>query len=239
MSKTVYEESLCVNKSFTSTSTSYRFIHTTSSNFYNDSSLVPIFCNRTSTDVGARKLPSTTHNLDYGVFKLKESSKVKDPVTNCDPLLFLNQEPSKKLSTFSCFQIQMHQTNPCNKYDFKFLNTKNLNLFNSIYHKRISLEGLKKVDFMYYLSKRYNFAPVTEKIFSFFHGKDILAMSMVSKTWHNAVKYSPSAKKKKKSYVKFMRSEKENHGHVERRRLCLPSRRVFGDISNIMRFPLK
>ncbi|CAI6356775.1 unnamed protein product [Macrosiphum euphorbiae] len=239
MFNTVYEESLCVNKSFKSTSTSYRFIHTTSSNFYNDSSLVPIFCNRTSTDLGARQLASATHNLDYGVFKLKDSSKLKDPVTICDPLLSLNQEPSKKLSTLSCFQIQMHQTTPCTKYDLKFLNSKNRYLFNNIYHKRISLEGLKKVDFMYYSSKRYNFAPVTEKIFSFLHGKDILAMSMVSKTWHNAVKYSPSAKKKKKSYVTFMRSEKENHGHAERRRLCLPSRRVLGDISNIMRFPLK
>ncbi|XP_016656487.1 uncharacterized protein LOC107882542 [Acyrthosiphon pisum] len=197
MSKTVYEESLCVNKSFTSTSTSYRFIHTTSSNFYNDSSLVPIFSKRTSIDLGARRLPSTTHNLDYGVFKLKDSSKVKDPVSNCDSILSLNQEPSKKLSTLSCFQIQMHQTNTCIKYDFKFLNSKNLNLFNSIYHKRISLEGLKKVDFMYYLSKRYNFAPVTEKVFSFLHGKDILAMSMVSKTWRNAVKHSPSGKRKK------------------------------------------
>lgn len=239
MSSTVYEESLCVNKSFTFTSTPYRFTHTTSSNFYNDSSLVPIFFNPISRDLGTRKLPSTTHNLDYSVFKLKNSSKVKNLVANGDPLLSLNQEPSKKLSTHSCFQIQMQQTNPCTKYDFKFSNTKNLNLFNSIYHKRINLEGKKKVDFMYYLSKLYNFAPVTEKIFSFLHGKDILAMSMVSKTWHNAIKYSPSAKRKKKLYVAYMQSEKENHGHVERRRLCLPSRRVFGDISNIMHFPLK
>jgi len=201
--------------------------------------LVPIFCNRSSTDLGVRKLPSTSHNLDYSVFKLKDSSKVKDQVAICDSLLSLNQEPSKKLSILSCFQIQMHRTNPCTKYDLKFLNSKNLNLFKSSYHKRISLEGKKKVDFMHYLSKRYNFAPVTEKIFSFLHGKDILAMSMVSKTWLNAVKYSPTAKRKKKSYITYMRSDKENHGHIERRRLCLPSRRVFGDISNIMRFPLK
>ncbi|XP_022178016.1 uncharacterized protein LOC111039046 [Myzus persicae] len=236
MSNTIYEESLCVDKSFTSTSTSYRFIHTTSSNFYNDSSLVPIFCNRTSADLGVCKLSSASHNLDYGNLKLKDSSMVKDPVTINAPLLSLNQEPSKKLSIISCYRIEMHPTNPCTKYDFKFLNSKNLNLYKSMYHKRISLERQKKVDFMYYLSRRYNFVPVTEKIFTFLHGKDILAMSMVSKTWHNAVKNSPSAIRKKKSYVTYLRSEKENHGHAERRRLCLPSRRVFGDITNIMRF---
>lgn len=239
MSNTIHEEFLSVDKSFSSTTTSYRFIHTTSSNFYNDSSLVPIFCNRTSTDLGIRKLFSTTHNLDYDVFKLKDSSKVKDPVAISAPLLSLNQESSKKISMISCFQMQMHQRNLCTKCDLKFSNSKNLNSYKSIYHKRISLENQKKVDFMYYLSKRYNFVPVTEKIFSFLHGKDILAMSMVSKTWHNAIKYSPSAKRKAKSYVSYMRSEKENHGHVERRRLYLPSRRVFGDITNIMRFPLK
>jgi len=201
--------------------------------------LVSIFCNRTSTNLDVHKLSSTTHNLDYCNLKLKDSSKVKDSVTICSPLLSLNQEPSKKLSIISCYRIQMHHINPCAKYDLKFSKSKNLNLYKSIYHKRISLEGQKKLDFMYYLSKRYNFVPVTEKIFSLLHGKDILAMSMVSKTWHNALKNSPSAKRKKKSYLAYMRSEKENHGQAERRRLCLPSRRVFGDITNIMRFPLK
>ncbi|XP_025202180.1 uncharacterized protein LOC112599478 [Melanaphis sacchari] len=239
MSNTIYEESLCVDKSFISTSTSYRFIHTTSSKFYNDSSLVPIFCNRSSTNLGVRKVSSSIHKLDYGVFKLKDSSNVKDPVAFCAPLISLNQEPSKKLSLISCFRMQMNQSNSYPKYDFKFSKSKNLNLYKSIYHKRINLEGQIKVDFMYYLSKRYNFVPVTEKIFSFMYGKDILAMSMVSKAWHNAIKYSPSAKQKKKMYVTYMQSEKENHGHVEQRRFYLKSRRVLSDISNIMRFPLK
>jgi len=112
-------------------------------------------------------------------------------------------------------------------------------LFKNTYHKRINLDGQKKVDFMYYLSKRYNFVPVTEKIFSYLYGKDIIAMSMVSKPWHNAVKYSPSAKKKRQSYVTYLQSEKENCGHVQQRHVCLPSRRAFADISNIMCFPLK
>jgi len=126
MSNTIYEEFLSVEKSFTSTSTSYRFIHTTSSNFYNDSSLVPIFCNRTSTDLDVRKLSSTTHNLGHGVSKLRNSSKVKDTVAIRVPLLSLNQESSKKRSLISSFRMQKHQTNLCTKCDFKFLNTKNL-----------------------------------------------------------------------------------------------------------------
>ncbi|XP_050062897.1 uncharacterized protein LOC114128756 [Aphis gossypii] len=235
MSNTVYEESLYVDKSFISTSTSYRFIHTTSSKFYNDSSLMPIFCNRSSTDLGVHKLSSTIHSLDYDVFKPKDSSNVKDPVSIRAPLLSLNQEPSKKLNIISCFRMQMNHSNTYPKYDFKFSKSKNVNLYKNIYHRRINLEGLKKVDYMYYLSKRYNFVPVTEKIFSFIYGKDILAMSMVSKAWNNAVKYSPSAKRKKKLYITYMQAEKENHGHVEQRRFCLQNRRVFGDISNIMR----
>ncbi|XP_026819926.1 uncharacterized protein LOC113558630 [Rhopalosiphum maidis] len=239
MANTIYEESLCVDKSFISTSTSYRFIHTTNSKCYNDSSLMPTFCNHSSTDLGVRKLSSTIHNLDYGVFKLKNRSNVKDPVPICAPLLSLNQESSTKLSIISCFRMQMNQSNTYSKFNFKFSKSKNLNLYKSIHRKRLNLEGQKKVDFMYYLSKRYNFVPVTEKIFSFMNGKDILAMSMVSKAWNSAVKYSPSAKRKKKLFVTYMRSEKENHGHVERRRLCLQNRRVFGDITNIISFPLK
>lgn len=135
------------------------------------------------------------------------------------------QDHSHKLNMFS----DVYENNSVHQY-FKCNNSV---LHKNVCHKRINLEGQMKVDFMYYLSKRHNFVPVTEKIFSFLHGKDIITMSMVSKIWHNAVRYSPTAKSKKQYYLLYIESIKENHECISRRRTSLMSR-TLADISNII-----
>lgn len=121
----------------------------------------------------------------------------------------------------------------------QILSSKNLISQKIVYHKRINLEGRRKIDFMYYLAKRHNFFPVTEKIFSFLHGKDIVTMSMVSKIWRNVVKHSPLAKRKKGSYLKYMESVKENIGYCKIKHSSHSSKRILADVTNIMQFPIK
>lgn len=197
-------------------------------------------------DLGVLQLFSTTNNLtlDFTTGEPNNITNAKDSALLTSLPNFSFQESQKKLKLISdihsSLKMRMSRINKCLKKDAcQLINSKNSNLQKIVYHKRINLEGQKKVDFMYYLAKRHNFVPVTEKIFSFLYGKDIVTMTMVSKIWHNVVEYSPIAKRKKKSYLKYIESVKENIGYFKKKHSSLSSRRIFGDIGNIIQTPFK
>lgn len=174
--------------------------------------------------------------FDLDIGKLKNVTIAKDSAvsfTSSPP-----QKLSKKLNISSDMGIQMSHTNSHSKSDgFQVLNSQKSNLNTSFNYNHIGLEGQESVDFMCYLTELNHFVPVSEKIFSLLYGKDIFTMSMVSKTWRNAVKNSPLAKRKKSSYLKMLISVKENHGHSKQcltRNRSRPCRRPLEDISNIM-----
>jgi len=195
---------------------------------------VSISINHTSTELDVHKLSSTipSFTLDNSVYNLKQKNTIaeKDLGVISTSLLSTNKELSAKSNAFSDMRIRIY-THP--KYDVCLsLKNKNFRSHKQFYNKRIFLEGLNKVDFMYYLTKRHNFVPVTEKIFSFLHGKDIESMSKVSRIWRSAVKHSPLARKKQKLYLI---SVKENHGHVHSQLTCssFSNRIALADISNV------
>jgi len=112
--------------------------------------------------------------------------------------------------------------------------TKKLKLYSNLER---SLEGREKVDLMYFLSVRYHFQPVIEKILSFLSGSDIMSMTMVSKIWCTAIENSPIAQKKKQKYFKL---SKENRcGYVGRDRSAFNNKGCLANISNVMRSPSK
>lgn len=151
----------------------------------------------------------------------------------------INQDTSIQFNVFSDLRLKMCQLNGySNTNTRQFFKSKNSVSHKNVYYKRINLEGQMKVDFMYYLAKRHNFVPATEKIFSFLYGKDIITMSMVSKIWHYTVKYSPTAKSKKQYYLLHKESVKENHECTGQKRSSLMSK-TLADIGNITHYSSK
>lgn len=207
-------------------------VFTKSLSKHNQSSEMSISLNHTLTDISVIQLPSTTHNLsiNYNVDKFKKITNTNNSSVIFTPSPTKSKKTSKKYYNYSDLRIRIYHISAYTKNEaYHVSNSKNSNSFRS---KLLDLEGLKKVDFMYYLAQRYKFVPVTEKIFSFLCGKDIIAMSNVSKVWHNAVEYSPSAKKKRRYYLKYMESEKENKECVRKIRSAFSNRRILADISN-------
>jgi len=201
---------------------------------------VSISINRTSSELGVHEFALTT--LDNCVRKLKENSARENEhlVVILNPPLSTNKEFRTNSDTFSDTRIRTCYTRPKDNAAYLSIKDNYSGSRKHVYNQRVALEGLNKIDFMYYLTKRQHFVPVTEKIFSFLRGIDIASMSKVSRTWRNAVRCSLSAKKKQKSYLI---SVKENRGHVARSHwtsgLSVPNRKALTDISNVMRFSSK
>uniref|UniRef100_A0A2S2PWS7 F-box domain-containing protein n=1 Tax=Sipha flava TaxID=143950 RepID=A0A2S2PWS7_9HEMI len=254
MADNTYRKSFCVGnyESFFTTSTSCK---TKNDSFYNNTLIYHSTSNNLSSgetisfdqslDLGVLQLFSTTNSLtfDYTTGKLNDTTTSEDSIVLTSlPCTFQeSQKKSKKISDLhSHLQMQISRINTSLKNNaHQHLKSKNSNLQKMVYHKRINLEGQKKVDFMYYLAKRHHFFPVTEKIFSFLYGKDIVKISSVSKVWYNVVKYSPLAKKKKESYLKYMESVKENIGYFKILHSSRSNRRILADIGNIVQPPSK
>lgn len=204
-----------------------------------------IHFNHIFTNHSVSQLASSTKHFTSNCKKNKQ----KNTGVNNSKIMFTSmpstiRDTSTKINIFSDMQLKKYQKNEnYKKRTCKFFKSKNNTLYKSIYHKRINLEGQRKVDFMYYLAKRHNFFSVTEKIFSYLYGKDIITMSLVSKIWFNTVKYSPTAKLMKESFLLYMESNKENHEciqnqgrlvHLAQNHSFFMSRRYLSDIGNIM-----
>lgn len=183
---------------------------------------------------------NTTHK-----FTLENISSKLEDITNktnsdasysqsstCDEL-----SPSKKFKLSPDMRLRYH-INKCPKDDdSQFLKRKNFTPYQNINQKRTSLEGRENVDIMYFLAERHHFEPVTEKIFSFLSGSDIISMSMVSKVWCNAVQNSPIAQKQKRIYFKL---SKENRSRYDGRdRSIFNNKGYLANIGNVMRSPSK
>ncbi|XP_015367202.1 PREDICTED: F-box only protein 5-like [Diuraphis noxia] len=224
------KESPYYNKSLVITSTPYKSIDDSGYNTpsYNVSSNlsqiseVSISFDHTPSDIDSLQLSSPT--LD------KNHRKLED-ITNTV------ESPTKKFKLCSDAQFSVRLNDSSNNDDSQFLKRKNYILPKNVNYERNSIEGREKVDIMYFLSERYHFQPVIEKILSFLSGSDILSMSMVSKIWSTAVENSPIAQKKKQKYFKL---SKENRcGHVGRDRSAFNNKGCLANISNVMCSPSK
>lgn len=249
------KESPCYNKykSLISTSTPHKSINdsgynTPSSTLSNVSSNltqiseVSISFDHTSSDMGIFQLSSPTHNFtqdsNSSENKLDDITNKTDSKVNFSSVS-THQEysPTKKLKLLSDTQLRFHINTCYEDNENTFLKRKNFPSRKYFNHERTSVEGRENIDIMYFLAERHHFEPVTEKIFSFLSGSDIVSMSMVSKIWCNAVKNSPMAQKKKRIYFKL---SKENRGGYDGRdRSALNNKGYLANISNVMRSPSK
>ncbi|NP_001156819.1 F-box only protein 5 [Acyrthosiphon pisum] len=230
------KESPCYNNTLVTTSTPYKSIDDHDSGYntpsYNVSSNlsqiseVSISFDHTPSDIDSLQLSSPTHD-----FTLDKNYRKLEDITN------KVESPTKKLKLCSDLQFSFRLHESSNNDDSQFLKRKNYTQPKNVNCERISMEGREKVDLMYFLSERYHFQPVIEKIMSFLSGSDVLSMSMVSKIWSNAVENSPIAQKKKKKYFKL---SKENRcGYVGRDRSAFNNKGCLANISNVMRSPSK
>lgn len=253
------KESPCYNKykSFISTSTPHKSIddsgyNTTSSTLSNVSSNltqiseVSISFDHTSSDLDIFHLSPPTHNFTLD----SNSSKNKlDDITNktdskassknnfSSISTYQEYSPTKKLKSYSDTRLRFHINTCYEDNENTFLKRKNFTPRENVNHERTSVDGRENVDIMYFLAERHHFEPVTEKIFSFLSGSDIVSMSMVSKIWCNAVKNSPMAQKKKRMYFKL---SKENRGGYDGQdRSAFHNKGYLANISNVMRSPSK
>ncbi|CAH1721284.1 F-box only protein 5-like [Aphis gossypii] len=227
------KESPCYN-SLVTTSTPYKSINDSGydtpssiSSSLSQISEVSYSFDHTPSDIDSLQLSSPIH--DFSLIK-KNDRKLED-ITN------KVESPTKKLKLCSDSQLgfRLHETS--NNDDSQFLKRKNLIPSRNVNHERISIEGREKVDLMYFLSERYHFQPVIEKILSFLSGSDIMSMCMVSKVWCTAIENSPIAQKKKQKYFKL---SKENRcGYDGRDRSAFNNKGCLANISNFMRSPSK
>lgn len=186
------------------------------------------------------QLSPAIHNFtqDYNGNKLEDITNISNFENNFSQSSYTCQElsPSKKFKLSSDMRLRFRMNKCLKNNENQFLRRKNSVVLKNVIHERISLEGREKVDFMYFLSERHHFELVTDKIFLFLSGNDIVSMSMVSKTWCNAVKNSPIAQKKKRMYFKLSKENRENNG---RDRLAIHNKGYLANISNVMRSPSK
>lgn len=239
-------------KSLITTSTPYRSINdsgyntpnsTLSSNASSNLNLiseVSLSFNHTSPGL---QLSSNTHRfpLDRSRRKLEDITNyaITDSDVNILPSSTREEElsPSKKFKPSRDIRLHCRINNFPKDNDRRFLKRKTVTSHQNVNHERISVEGRENVDFMYFLSERHHFEPVTEKIFSFLSGSDVISMSMVSRIWCNAVQKSPMAQKKKLMYLKL---SKENRNRCDGRdRSTLVNKGCLANISNVMRSPSK
>jgi len=228
------KESPSYNNTLVTTSTPYKSIDDSGYNTpsYNVSSnlsqisKVSISFDHTPSDIDSLKLSLPTQD-----FTLDKNYTKSEDITNTV------ESPTKKLKLCSDLQFSFRLHESSNNDDSQFLKRKSYNQPKNVNCERISMEGREKVDLMYFLSERYHFQPVIEKIISFLSGSDVLSMSMVSKIWSTAVENSPIAHKKKQKYFKL---SKENRcGYVGRDRSAFNNNRCLTDITNVMRSPSK
>jgi len=240
------------HKSLVTTSTPYRSINDSgyntpsstlsskASSNLNLVSEVSLSFNHTSPGL---QLSSNTHNftLDRSRRKLEDITNyaITDSAANISPSCTPEEElsPSKKFKLSLDMRLRCHLNNFPNDDDSRILKRKTVIPYQNVHHERISVEGRENVDFMYFLSERHHFEPVTEKIFSFLSGGDVISMSMVSKIWCNAVEKSPTAQKKKRMHLKL---SKENRNRCDgHNRSTLINKGCLINISNVMRSPSK
>lgn len=192
-----------------------------------------------SSDICLLQLSSNTHNfsMNHNVSKLEDVIYATNSTSNISSS-FTEEElsPTKKFKLSSDMRLRYRLNNPHKDNENEFLKRKNP-LPKSVNHERICLEDREKVDIMYFLAERHHFEPVTEKIFSFLSGSDIVSMSMVSKIWLNAVENSPMAQKKKRLYFKL---SKENRSEYDgKNRSVFHNKGCLANIGNVMRSPSK
>lgn len=176
---------------------------------------------------------SRSFNQDHSRSKLEDiTNRPSSNVGNTPSNTRQEMSPTKQLKLSSELRLYFKSND-----DDGLLRRKNVPVQKSINHKRISVDGREKIDIMYFLVERHHFEPVAEKIFSFLSGSDIISMSMVSKVWCKAVKNSPMAQKKKGTYFKL---SKENRDLFNGRdRSSYPNKGCLANISNVMRSPTK
>lgn len=236
------------------TSTPYKSIH--DSGYYTPSSTissassnlhqiseVSISFNHSPSDPDIDlQLSSAVHNLTQNCNEntLGDISNTVDSHNYFYTSPYVRQElsPSKKFKLSSDLRLRFRTINKSLKdNDSLFLKRKSPIPTKTNIHERNSLEGREKVDFIFFLSERHHFELVTEKIFSFLSGSDIISISMVSKTWCNAVENSQIAQKKKRTYFKL---SKENRCDYDGRdRSAFHNKGYLTNISNVMRSPSK
>ncbi|VVC41097.1 F-box domain [Cinara cedri] len=211
---------------------------TLSSNLSHISEISISFDHTPSDHHGMLQVSSATQNFTDDHCKLEDITNTTDSGIHFSPPTYEELSPSKKFKFSSDMRMRFRINRSPNDEDSQFLKRKNLTLDqNEINHERISVEGRENLDIMYFLAERNNFEPVTEKIFSFLSGSDIISMSMVSKTWCGAVKNSLIAQKKKRMYFKL---SKENRGSFDcRDRSAFYNKGCLANIANVMRSPSK
>lgn len=196
---------------------------------------VSISFDQSSSNLDVLRLSTTSHNHVSNYCKLDDITNTTNSFVNCIPSTTRNALSPTKKCKISC-DLRMHFH--INKYtkddDGQFLRRKNSSP-KTITHERISMDGREKVDIMYYLVERHRFEPVTEKIFSYLSGSDIISMSMVSKVWCNAVQNSRMAQLKKLLYFKL--SKENRFGCSGRDRSAYPNKGCLANIGNVMRSP--
>jgi len=202
---------------------------------------VSISFNHTSSDLEILQLSSNTHNftLDHSRRKLENITNTIAVDVNISPSSVNEEEhsPSKKFKLSPDRRLPYHVKNCPKDDDSQFLNRKAIVTLKNVNHERISVEGRENVDFMYFLAERHHFEPVTEKIFSFLSGSDIISMSMVSKIWCNAVQKSPTAQKKKRIYFKLSKENRSRYNGCDRSTFI--NKGCLANIGNVMRSPSK
>lgn len=245
------KESPCYEKckSFLITSTPYKSVNdsgyntpcsalTNTSSNLSHISKASIVLDHTSPDSSILQLSSNTPILPKEAIEKKSNGVSKTKSKKCCPqsqFTCVENSPSKKFKLSSDLRLRFHLNNCCEN-DENIRKKKNLRSPNYINFDRIPLEGREKIDIMYFLGERHHFLPVIEKICSYLSDTDIISVSMVSKIWNNAIKYSPSAQKKKKLYFKLSKENRENEGHGRASSL---NKGHLANIGNVMHSPIK
>lgn len=211
-------------------------LSTVSSNLSQISEVSITFNDRTPSNRERHQVSATTlsFSLDHRRSKLEDITNRSDSNVSISPSTTRQEiSPTKQLKLSSDLRLYFKS----NDDDGLLLRRKNVPAQKSVHHERVSVDGREKIDIMYFLAERHHFEPVTEKIFSFLSGSDIISMSMVSKVWCKAVKNSPMALKKKRSYFRL---SKENRDLFNGRdRSSYPNKGCLANISNVMRSPTK
>lgn len=213
-------------------------ISNASSNFGQISEVSISFDHTSSSDLQLSSNTSHKFTLENISSKLEDiTNKTNSDASYSQSSTCNELSPSKKFKLSPDMRLR-YRINKCPKDDnSQFLKRKNFTPYQNINHKRTSLEGRENVDIMYFLAERHHFEPVTEKIFSFLSGSDIISMSMVSKVWCNAVQNSPMALKQKRMYFKL---SKENRSRYDGRdRSIFNNKGYLANIGNVMRSPSK
>ncbi|XP_050529323.1 F-box only protein 5-like [Daktulosphaira vitifoliae] len=198
-----------------------------------------IVFDHTSLDSSLLQLSSNTPTLPQKTIEKKSKVVIKTfkskKCSSSSVLTYTENSPSKKFKYSSDLRMRFRLNNCC-KNDENVLIKKSSCSSSYTNYNRVPLEGRDKIDIMYFLGERHHFLPVIEKICSYLSDVDIISISMVSKIWNNAIKYSPSAQKKKNLYFKLSKENRENEGH---NRAISYRKGHLVNIGNVMCSPVK